>query len=28
MGWMVEDVGWDREGRERDRRKERDCDLY
>jgi len=28
MGWTVEDVGWNREGRERDRRKERDCDLY
>jgi len=28
MGWTVKDVGWDREGRERDRSKGRDCDLY
>ena len=28
MGGTVEYVGWDREGRERERRKGRDCDLY
>jgi len=28
MGGTVEDVGSDRAGRERDRRKGRECDLY